>query len=197
MDILFLIVIGYFSYKFIQVLVKMKQKFILPKINEDIAAIRKHPDKPVDFPVYSKQKVGIIIYSLILLFVIIMFLLGVFFQLFDSSLYLLLLLPIVNSYNILNLFAVVEDGLLSGSRFVAWNKIKSFEFVRIDVNHKFYGFSAEANEGYQLKVKTKFYFTSCVITSDEMKDRLNHILSEHVQVNEKASALKEEATINE
>src|SRR5690625_7448741 len=63
MDILFFIVIAYLGYKFIQVLIKMKQKVILPTTNEECAAIRKIPGKAVDLPTYSKQKIGIIIYS--------------------------------------------------------------------------------------------------------------------------------------
>ncbi|GAB3055623.1 hypothetical protein GCM10027286_18930 [Virgibacillus ainsalahensis] len=177
-NILFLIGIGYVSYKFIQVMMKMRQRVILPTTNEEIDAIRKHPEKKVDFPTYSKQKAGIIIYSLLLLFVICMFCLGVFLQLFDWSLYMLLLLPMAHSYNLLNLFAVVDDGILSGSRFVAWNKIKSFQFIPIDINHKYYGFSKEVNNKYELKIRAKFYFTSCVVTSDEMKEKLNNILNE-------------------
>src|SRR5690625_4568151 len=75
MDILFFIVIGYFSFRFIQVLIKMKQKVIIPVTNEERAAIRKIPGKEIDFPTYSKQKVEIIIYSFMLLFVIAVFLL--------------------------------------------------------------------------------------------------------------------------
>lgn len=184
MDVLFFIFIGYFSYKFIQVLIKMKQKVILLITHEEIAVIRKHPDKLVDFPTYSKQKVGIIIYSTMLLFVIVMFLLGAFFQLFGWSLYLLLFLPIANSYNLLNLFAVVEDGLLSGNRFIPWKKIKSFHFVPIDINHKYYGFSKEANNGYELRIQTRGLPISCVVTSIEMKKKLTSFLSKHVMVKE-------------
>ena len=191
MDILFLVVIGYFIYTFIQILLKMKQKAILPVTQAEITAIRKHPEKPLDLPTYSKQKVSIIIYSVMLLFVIVMFLLGIFLQLFDWSLYLLLFLPIANSYNLFNLFAVVEDGLLSGSRLIAWKKIKSFQFVPIDINHKYYGFSKEANEGYELKIRTRGFPISCVVTSNEMMEKLNKILGEHVKVNEEEWALKE------
>lgn len=179
MDILFFIFIGYFSYQFILMLLKMKQKVILPVTHEEIAVIRKHPDKRVDFPTYAKQKVGIIIYSCMLLLVIVMFLLGAFFQLFGWTLYLLIFVPLANSYNLLNLFAVVEDGLLSGNRFIPWKKIKSFQFVPIDINHKYYGFSKEANDGYELRIKTIGFPASCVVTSIEMKKKLINILKKH------------------
>ena len=187
-DTLFFIVIGYFSYKFIQVLIKMKQKAILPATNEERAAIRKIPGKEIDFPTYSKQKVAIIIYSFMLLFVIAVFLFGI---LSHNSFYLLFFFPLSYSYNLLNLFAIVKGGLLSGSRFIAWHQIKSFHFIPIDINHKYYGYTKEVNEGYELKVKAKFFSTSCIVTSDEMKEKLCNVLTEHVKVNEEESAVQE------
>jgi len=192
MDILFVVVIIYYSYKFIQVLVKMKRKVIFPATTKEIVFIRKHPDKPLDLPTYSKQKVGIIFHVIVLLLVVVMFVLGAFFQLFDWPLYLLLFLPMANSYNLLNLFAIAEDGLISGSRFIAWRKIKSFQFVPIDINHKYYGYSKEANDGFELKIKTKIFSSSCVVTSDEMKDKLSDILSKHVQESENEPVLEKQ-----
>lgn len=164
---------------------QMKQKIILPVTDEEIAGIRKRPEKTLDFPTFSKQKVGIIIYSCLLIFPIVMYVLGILLQISEWSFYLLLFLPISYSYNLLNLFAVVDDGMISGGRFIAWKSIKSFAFVRIDINHKFYGHSKEANDGYELKVKTKGYFiSSAIITSDEMKGKLNRILNERIKVND-------------
>lgn len=180
MTILFMIYIGYFSYTFIRVLIKMRQNAIFPVTEEDRLTIRKHPEKPIDFPIYSRQKKGIIIYSVVLLFVSVLFLLGVFLKLFDWTLYLWLFLPVANSYNLLNLFAVLEDGLLSGRRFIACKHIKSFQFVTIDINHRYYGFSKEANEGYELKVKTSGFSVSCIVTSIEMKEKLINVLNEQV-----------------
>lgn len=191
MDILFFIVIAYLGYKFIQVLIKMKQKVILPTTNEERAAIRKIPGKTIDFPTYSKQKVGIIIYSFMLLFVIAVFLFGILTHNFDWSFYLLFFLPLSYSYNLLNLFAIVEGGLLSGSRFIAWGQIKYFHFVPIDINHKYYGYSKEVNGGYELKVKTKLFSASCIVTSDEMKEKLSNVITEHAKVNEEESAIQE------
>src|SRR5690625_1315265 len=191
MDILFVIVISYFSFKFIQVLMKMKQRPIFPNSSE-IGFVRKHPDKPLDSPTYSEQKVGIIIHSIVLLFVIVMFLLGAFLQLFNWSLYLLLFLPMANTSNLFNLFALVEDGLLTGSRFIPWKRIKSFQFVPIDINHRFYGYSKEANDGFELKIKTKVFTTSCIVTSAEMKEKLSEILNEHILMKENEAVLEEQ-----
>ncbi|MFZ3580067.1 hypothetical protein [Virgibacillus sp. DJP39] len=190
MDILFLTVISYYSYKFIQVLMKMKKDVILPKTVEEIAAIRKYPQKVADSSTYSKQKVGIIVYSIMLLFVVIMFSLVVFIKGINWSLYPLMILPLINSPNLLNLFAVNGDGVLCGSRFVAWKKIRSFQFIPIDINHRYYGASKDVKDRYELRIKAKFHFISCLVTTDEMKEKLNKVLSEHVAVNEKESALK-------
>lgn len=183
-DILFAIIIGYFVYTFIQVLLKMKKEIVFPSTTEQ-AALRKHPERPLALPTYSHQKSGIMMYSIILLFVITMFGIALFTDLFNWSVYLLLFLPLANSYQLLNLFAVVDDGILSGSRFIAWKHIKSFHFISIDGNHKYYGYSKEANNGYELKMKTKGFPISCVITSDEVKEKLTEVLAEHVQLVDK------------
>ena len=180
MRLLFLIVIGYATFQFIQLLIMLKKEIIMPSTSEQLTAIRKYPQKIVDFPSYSKQKVGITIYSILLLFVIVMFLLGVFILDLDWSLYLLMFLPLANSQSLLNLFAVGEGGLLIGSRFINWKKIKSFQFISIDLNHPFYGYSKEVNGGYELKIRTKVFSTSCIVTSDEMKEKLAGILNNHI-----------------
>jgi hypothetical protein len=66
---------------------------------------------------------------------------------------LLVDIPSFYSHNLLNVFAIVEGGALSGSRFVAWKIMKSFDFIPIDENHKFYGYSKEVNNGYEFKLK--------------------------------------------
>ena len=181
LDIIFLIILGYVCFRFIQVLIKMKQEVIFPATNEQLISVRKHPEKTVDAPTYSKQKVGIIIYSIMLIFAVIVYFLGVYFEIFNLSLYIFLLLPFTYSFDILNLFAVTKDGILSGVRFISWDKIKSFDFIPIDINHKYYGFSNEANNGYELKMWTLGLSISCVITSEKMKEKLTKLLNEHIK----------------
>lgn len=190
MDILYFIVISYFIYTFIKVIVKMKQTAILPKTREDTLIIRKHPERLLDLPTYSDQKTGLILYFVMLLFVIIMFVLAVIFQLFSWSVYLLLFLPMANSHQYLNLFAITEDGILSGSRFIPWKKIKSYQFVLIDSHHRYYGYSKEANDGYELKIKTTLFSTSCVITSIEMREKINSILKNYLNGQNKKTSLE-------
>lgn len=182
LDIIFFSILGYLFYRYIQVLIKLKQKIIFPISMEEVASTRKHPEKIVDAPTYSKQKSGIIIYSIMFIFVVIVYFLGTFFNISNLSYYLLLLLLFSYSYDTLNLFAVTEEGILSGVRFVAWDKIRSFHFIPIDMNHKYYGFSKEANSGYELRMKTKGLSISCIVTTEAMKEKLDQLLSEHVKV---------------
>ncbi|MFD1708179.1 hypothetical protein ACFSCZ_15775 [Siminovitchia sediminis] len=179
MDLIFLCVLGYFFYRFIQVLIKMKQKVILPASTEELAMIRRHPEKPVEVPTYSKQKAGIILSVIMLIFVAGMFIAGVFVQPFNWSFYLLVFLPLTYSHDLLNMFAIIPDGLLCGSRFISWKDIKSYEFVPIDRNHKYYGYSRAVNDGYELKLKTRGFPVSCMITTDEMKENLADVLNKH------------------
>ncbi|MGG0655515.1 hypothetical protein [Rummeliibacillus pycnus] len=179
LNIVFLIVIGYFCYKFIHLLIKLKKDKIFPITNEELIAIRTNPQKVVSLPTFSKQKIEIFLYIFILLFVIGMFIIGIVFKNFDASFYLLVFLPFSYSYNLLNLFAIIDDGVLSGSRFVPWKKIKSFQFVPINLNHKYYGYSKEVNEGYELIMKEKFSTIRCIVTTDEAKEKLTKILCKH------------------
>ncbi|WP_338753053.1 hypothetical protein [Bacillus sp. FJAT-52991] len=188
---LFFSVIGYYSYQFIRVLLKMNQNAVCPITDEELQALRTYPERAVSFPAFSKQKGGIILYSFVLLFVLIMFILGLFMKGFDWSFFLLIFLPFTYSDNLLNMFAVVEDGVLSGNHFIPWGKIKSFQFVPITMDHRFYGFDKEVNAGYELIIKTKLFSTSCIVTSDEMKEKLTVILNEHVAVELKESVVKE------
>lgn len=160
----------------------MKQKVIIPANNEEMAAIRKYPQKPIEPPKYSKQKTGIILYSLMLLFVFIMFVASAFFKEINWSAYLLLFLPLSYSKDLFHLFAIQEDGILSGSRYIPWKRIRSFQFIPIDVNHNYYGYAKEVNNGYELKMKGRFFSVSCIVTSDEIKEKVGKVLNEHIKV---------------
>lgn len=180
--LIFAAIIFVYSYRFIITLIKMKQEIVFPASIEEFNTIRKHPEKPVYPPTYSKQKTGIMIYALTLIYLTAMLIASYFFDFF-WSIYLLLILPIFHLSDLFNMFVFVQDGVLCGARFVPWRKIKSFEFVRIDVNHRYYGFSKDVNDQYELKIKTRFAILSCVVTSNEMKERLRYLLEEQ-RINE-------------
>lgn len=96
----------------------------------------------------------------------------------------MLLLLLFNSSNLLNGFSIIQDGLLTDGRFIPWKRIKEFKFVSIDINHRFYGYSKEVNGGYELKIKGKFFGSRCFVTTEEMKEKLFAIMSEHVEEND-------------
>lgn len=196
LEFIFFLAIGYFIYQFAQVLFRLDHHVIFPISGENLAGIRKYPSKPIDEPTFSEQKTGIILYSCLLLFVVVMFFVLYFFREADSINWffnVMLLLPLTYSDDGINLFAIVDDGILSGNRFIAWNKIKEVQFIPIDMNHKFYGFNKEANNGYELKVKTKFKSTSCIVMSNETKDRLTEIIRDKINI--QLIEVKKEVTV--
>lgn len=153
----------------------------MPVTIEELQAIRKFPQTHIKFPAYSQHKTGIIIYTLLLVYLNVMMIISLTFRGFDWHLYLLLMLPLIHTSNLLNLFAVVKDGLLSGTRFVAWKDIRSFQFVPIDRNHKYYGNGKEVNNGYELKIQTAFLPISLIVTTDSMKEKITDIMEEKME----------------
>lgn len=181
MLIIFFLIVGYYTFKFIRLLVKMKQAPVMPMTREELHAIRKFAQTHVKSPAYSQHKTGIIIYTLLLVYLYVMIIIGLNFRGFDWHLYLLLLLPLIHTSNLLNLFVVVKDGLLTGTRFVAWKHIRSFQFVPIDCNHRYYGNGEEVNNGYELRIQTAFLPISLIVTTDSMKEKLTDILEEKME----------------
>ena len=180
MMVLFILVVGYFTFHFLLLLIKMKQNILLPITMEEKNVLRRFPKRPIGIPSFSEQKWGILIYSLVLLFLIIMFILAALKGSFRWSYFLLLFLLLNNTNNLLNTFAFVEEGIISGSRFIPWRKIKSYHFNPIDKNHKFYGYDKEVNAGYELKIKTNGFSTYCIVTSEEVKERIGKLINDHI-----------------
>ncbi|QHS24000.1 hypothetical protein GWK91_14220 [Virgibacillus sp. MSP4-1] len=165
----------YKSFRFYQVIARMKN--IRFPAMEDMAEIRKLPEKPLNTPSYSHQKIGMTIYILMLVFLLIMFSIGIFIGGPQWYSFLPLLVPFVYTGDLLNLFAISNDGILSSTRFIPWKSIRSFEFVQIDVNHRYYGHSKEVNDTYELKIKTRGFPIRIVVITDEMKEKLTEILN--------------------
>lgn len=168
------------SYNFFQLFIFMKKrrgKVLIPASAEETTAIRKYPQtKDVH------KETNVIPYMLVLITILVLYILGFIFSKPDEWAFnLMLLLLLINSNNLLNGFAIIEEGVLSEGRFIPWKKAKEFSFVSIDVNHRLYGYSKEANNGYELKIKGKFFGTGCIVTTDEMKEKLTAILSEHIE----------------
>lgn len=181
MDIVFVIAVGFYGYQYILSLLKMKQRIIFPAVNEEMAAVRKYPQKPLDFPSNPKHKTSIIVYSFVLIIIIAVFIFGKITESVDWTLYPLLLLPLINGDNLQNIFIIQDEGILDGGRFIRWTKVKTYQFTPIDLNHKFFGYSPEVNNGFELMIKTKGFPISCIVTTNEMKEKLDSLLTEHVQ----------------
>jgi hypothetical protein len=174
-QVMVLLIFGYNCYRFLQLLLKMNQKALLPVSKEESIDLRKFPQKTVEPPTYANQKWGILLYTMLLSFMLVMFLLGLFRQ-FNWSYYLILLIPLFQSHNLFHLFAVLEEGILTGNRYIPWSRIRSYRFEPIDQNHRYYGYGKEVNSGYELILKGKFFSSSVIVTSELMKESLSKTL---------------------
>jgi hypothetical protein len=172
-------IIGYHSLRFFQLMIKMKQKSLLPITAEERWQIRKFPQKPVKPPNFVNQKWGILMYSLMLLFMLVIFLLGLLGQ-FNGSYYLILLIPLLQSHHLFPMFAILEEGIIIGNRYVPWSSVKSYRIVSIDSNHRYYGYEKEVNSGFEFILKGTFFRSSVLVTSHEMKEKLTKLLDKHL-----------------
>ncbi|KON85743.1 hypothetical protein AF332_02110 [Sporosarcina globispora] len=180
-EALFLFIVIYYSYHYIILITKMKKSALIPFNKTDLETVRKFPQKSADAPVISKNKLGLTMYAVMLVFLIAMFIFGKYNMKFSWTYLYLLFIPLINARDLLNVFAVYDDGFICGSKFVPWKKLKSFHFKKIDLNHKYYGYSQEVNEGYELILKTKMGSHSFIVTEDEMKERLAGMFEKHIK----------------
>ncbi|ENH96073.1 hypothetical protein J416_12749 [Gracilibacillus halophilus YIM-C55.5] len=179
--LLFLSIFGYYLFQFILVLVKMKQPVLLPVTEEERQGLQLQMDRKINAPIYRQQKLGIILISFIFLFALALFLWIIFNgdNLFAAA-YSLFLVISTGLTNLINQFAIQRDGILSGTTFIPWDKVKSFEFIPIDVNHKYFGFSKEVNHQYELKIKATCRSVSCIVLTQEMREKLREELNQHI-----------------
>ncbi|MCM3707492.1 MULTISPECIES: hypothetical protein [Cytobacillus] len=180
-EVIFLLFVIYFSYHYIILITKMKKTALIPSDKNDLSAVRKFPQKTLDSPVISKNKLGLTMYAVMLAFLIAMFIIGKYTVNFSWTYLYLLFIPLINAKDLLNVFAVYETGFICGSRFVPWENLESFRFKKIDLDHKYYGYSPEVNEGYELILRTKMSSHTLVVTEEEMKEKLARILKEQMK----------------
>lgn len=180
--ILFFTVIAYHLFQFIRLLIKMKENVVFPVNEAESSTVRKFPDKKLVPLTYKSQKVGIIFYSFLLVFMIGFFTIFASAQEFNNWLiFLFILLPFSSSHDVFNLFAVLEDGLLVGSRFIPWKRVKSVQFKRININHRYYGHDKEVNDkGYEMIINKGLSKISCIVISSEMKEKLTQVIQEQM-----------------
>jgi len=169
-------VLLFFIGRFIYTLMRLEEKAVFP-MEKDVESVWLEANKPVDGPSRRQQKKGITFYSLLHGFVAVMF---AVVWLFHSDpvfmTYMLVTFPLFFTKDILNVFMISEGGVLAGARFVSWKWLKHYDVIKIDVNHKFYGHSPEVNDQYEIKIHSKWLTQSCIVTSDETRDRLIELL---------------------
>jgi hypothetical protein len=175
----FLLFILFKVYQLFQVLLKMRRPIQFPANNDEALDIRRFPQKALKYPTYANLRGGLITYSIILMILVAVFISSMLLEEFDWPFYFLFIIPLINSNNLLHLFAVVENGIIIGHRFIPWKRMKSFHFVQVDINHNYYGFSKEVNEGQELKIKTAFATKSLLVTSKSAQEKLTNLLVDH------------------
>lgn len=191
---LLLFVVGmmlfYYIFQFVRVLWNLKRDIIFPVTDEDLASLWVQPQKPVGKPTYQGQKNGIIFYSLYLLFITGMcYLIWRFHPAPMAITYLLVLFPLLYSSNFLNLFMATDKGLIGGLRLIRWEKMRVYDVIKIDVNHKYYGHSPEINNQYEVKIHSRILSYSCIVTSKETRNKFVGLLKEK-GVKERVNDLK-------
>ena len=169
-----------YVYLYLRQIIKMNQTATFPVTKEDVTAIRRQPKAPIALPRIAHQKLGFYINGiviLILLFLLIAKMLGYF----SEWTYFSILFPMLINYNqTWNVFAIMDNGVLCGGRFIPWKRIQFYEFKPIDNDHRYYGYVPEVNGGYELEIKTKFTSVNCIVTSEAAKDKLSGILDAHL-----------------
>lgn len=184
-DILTGILFLFLCFRFFRLVIKMKQPIVFPVTEEDLQAIRVQPKKTIERPIVFEQKSALKWLG----FSLAIFLIMAVYNLLDTTIHLpsayVFIWSLINFNHIWNLFAVVEDGVLCGGKFVSWKNIRSYHFEEIDKHHRFYGDSPEVNSGYELWIMTKYSEVSCVVTSEVVKEKLAGILDAHLQGGER------------
>lgn len=162
----------------------MKQATVFPISEEDIKAIRRQPNRALDLPVLSHQKRGVRGLGLLLLLFLFLGVVDAYYGAAEWYHYALLLPASLGSNQAWNLFAIVEDGVLCGGRFVPWKRIQSYRFEELHMNHPAY-YSPEVGCAYELKIKTKLSAVTCIVTSEAAKEKVAGLLDAHVSCDKK------------
>lgn len=168
-NILFILIFLYFTYHFLLVLINMKRPITFPKTEGELSQVCKFPDRPLRFPTYRAQLGGIILNSFVLLLIMTILLVATFTEVTIFPLQFLLFLPLANTQQMFNQVAITENGILCGGRFVPWRNMKQYQVISIDVNHRYYGYSREVNEGFEVRVRTNLFPLTFIALNDETK----------------------------
>lgn len=172
-------IITFFAIAFFRVLLAMRDDILFPIELEDLQSVKITPLKHVKSPTFSEQKVGIIVYAIAILFAAAMIFTLWHFQLeLVPLLFFMAIAPLFHTKDLLNQFAVTKTGVMAGVRFMGWKQMKYYEWINIDKNHFHYGHAEDVNNSYELKIYGKLFSISCIVTTEETKEKLTGILAE-------------------
>lgn len=159
-------------YQLIKVFQAIKGPITFPNTEKELQALRKTPEKPIKEPNLKAHRGWIILYVFTL--TLAMVLCGVNLIYLDNGwiFTFIFLLPVYHASDLINLFAVTKDGIISGSRFIPWSRMKSFERVPVDVNHRFYGFAHDVNGSQEVKIRTNGFPLTILITQKDLVNTL-------------------------
>lgn len=176
------ILLFYYVFNLIRLIGALNRPKLLPANEADVKLIRMHPQKgkyDMAEPTLRGQRFGLMMYGVILLVIAGFFYTALFTDFGDWYILIVAIVPMFQMGNIVSAFAVLEDGVIVGSKFLSWSEIKGYEYVPIDVNNKFYGYDSEFNDsGYVVRFHQTILSKNGVIANDEMKARLDKILLE-------------------
>ncbi|GAA0292408.1 hypothetical protein GGQ92_002651 [Gracilibacillus halotolerans] len=181
--IIIILFVIYIIYRFIVLLTKMRQPILYPTTDQEWSSTHVYPQKKIRPPRPSYQKGGVLLYACTIIYFTVVLVLWFYFETISWPLLLLAIVPYLQMHTVFNMFAVVQDGMLCGGRFIRWKFIKSYEWYPINTNHRFYGFGEEVNNGYELKLKTKFIAlpASLIVTDTSVKQNLTKTLNQYVE----------------
>ncbi|MCG3087674.1 hypothetical protein [Sporosarcina cyprini] len=169
-----------YVYLYLRQIIKMNQTAVFPVTEEDVKAIRRQPKAPIGLMGISHQKIGLYLNGSLIALAFLLEIskkLGYFIDWTSLS----FILPGLINYNqTWNVFAIMDDGVLCGGRFVPWKRMQSYEFEPINKDHRYYGYVSEVNSGYELEIKTKLTYVNCIVTSEEAKEKLSALLDAHL-----------------
>lgn len=194
---LYLILIAvllYFTANFIRLVYKLKGPVIFPLTIQDQENIKIFPQRK-----NARQSLKGIKGSAFLYVIALMFAYGalIYSYLFSINTFILAVIPVVNIKNLLNLFAIVEKGIILGNKYIPWRKMKSFNFQPIDFNHPYYGYSKEINNGYELVIKKQLFSVRCIVTDENTKHKLQSILKQNGIAGLDESISKKKTVLNQ
>ncbi|MGR6897378.1 hypothetical protein [Rummeliibacillus sp. TYF-LIM-RU47] len=192
--LILLAVLLYFTANFIRLVYKLKGPVIFPLTIQDQENIKIFPQRK-----NARQSLKAIKESAFLYVIALMIAYGalIYSYLISINTFILAVIPIINIKNLLNLFAIVDEGLVIGNKYIPWRKMKSFNFQPIDFNHPYYGYSKEINNGYELVIKKQLFSVSCIVTDEDTKHKLQNILKQNGIAGLDESISKKETVLNQ